>query len=59
MIRKSKKQNMKYPLFIILFVLSFTANAQFNKFFHDKTLRIDYFHSGNNESEFYTIDELI
>ena len=50
---------MKYPLFIILFVLSFTANAQFGKYFHDKTLRIDYFHSGNNESEFYTIDELI
>jgi len=39
--------------------MSFLANAQFDKYFNDKTLRIDYFHSGNNETEFYTIDELI
>ena len=40
-------------------MMSFSANAQFDKYFNDKTLRIDYFHSGNNETEFYTIDELI
>jgi len=50
---------MKYSIFIVLFVLSFTANAQFSKYFYNKTLRIDYFHSGNYETDFYTFGELI
>ncbi|MBI9038941.1 MAG: peptidase M64 [Bacteroidales bacterium] len=50
---------MKYSIFIVLFVLSFTANAQFSKYFYNKTLRVDYFHSGNYETEFYTFGELI
>lgn len=50
---------MKKLLFFILIVLSFQAQAQFSKFFSNKTLRMDYYHSGNDTSEFYTFDELI
>ncbi len=33
-------------------------DADFNKFFTDSTMRIDYFHIGNSESEEFTIDKI-
>lgn len=51
---------MKYILCTTVFVLIFQwSNAQFNKYFDDKSLRLDYFHCGNAVTEKYFFDELI
>ena len=50
---------MKYLILVVLISSTLTSYAQFDKFFHDKTLRMDYYHSGNSESEAYYFDELI
>ncbi|MBN2639598.1 MAG: peptidase M64 [Bacteroidales bacterium] len=50
---------MKKLFLFILIGLSVQVQAQFSKFFIDKTLRMDYYHSGNDTSESYTFDELI
>ena len=51
---------MKYFfLSINIFILfSFKAVAGFDDYFENKTLRIDYYHSGNDTTEYYTMDEL-
>ncbi len=36
-----------------------TATAQFSKYFEDKTLRVDYYHSGDKDHEFYSIDQCL
>jgi len=48
-------------LFALLLVLklSMSAFAGFDDFFLTKTLRIDYYHTGNDTSDSYSIDELI
>ena len=47
----------------IFIFLSVTATVfpqlNFDELFYDKTLRVDYFHTGNSESDSYSIDELI
>nr|NQU92572.1 peptidase M64 [Bacteroidota bacterium] len=48
-----------FPLLLLLTLVNLSALAQFDKYFLDKTLRIDYFHSGNATEEAYYIDELI
>jgi len=50
---------MKKIIFIILILKSLTSFSQFDKYFENKCLRIDYFHSGNYEHEYYRTDELI
>lgn len=51
---------MKYILFTSFFVLIFQwSNAQFNKYFDEKSLRLDYYHCGNAVTEKYFFDELI
>jgi IgA peptidase M64/peptidase M64-like protein len=50
---------MKHLFIIILILVGTSGIAQFDKFFHDKTLRLDYYHSGDNECEGYFFDELI
>ena len=50
---------IKRWIFAAFIFLSFQATAQFSGFFFDKTLRLDYYHSGNDTSEFYTFDELL
>ena len=50
---------MKKIILFLLALSTLSTNAQFNKFFQDKTLRIDYFHSGNDTSEFYSFDEVL
>lgn len=50
---------MRYWFLIILLFASLSNFAQFEKYFHDKTLRLDYYHTGNSEEEVYSFDELI
>jgi hypothetical protein len=51
---------MKYFFLLFLSVLLVQkSEAQFNKYFDDKTLRLDYYHCGNAETEKYFFDELI
>ena len=48
----------KLVLFFLLFT-SLISYSQFDEFFLDKTLRMDYYHSGNSDEEFFYFDELI
>ncbi|HRW97091.1 MAG TPA: M64 family metallopeptidase [Bacteroidales bacterium] len=53
---------MNFKKLLILVVFSgfcVAASAQFDHYFHDRTLRIDYYHAGNAASEFYYFDEMI
>ncbi|MCF8227338.1 MAG: IgA Peptidase M64 [Bacteroidales bacterium] len=50
---------MKKLLLILMLLASFSLQAQFEKYFHDKSLRIDYYHTGDHESEIFSIDELL
>jgi len=50
---------MKRLPFLALMLITFSASAQFDKYFYNKSLRIDYIHSGNAVSDYYAIDELI
>lgn len=47
---------MKYIFLLLL--LPQLLFAQFQQFFVDKTLRIDYFHTGNTDQEYYAIDQM-
>ncbi|MEJ2506664.1 MAG: peptidase M64 N-terminal domain-containing protein, partial [Ignavibacteriaceae bacterium] len=44
-------------LFVITSVMA-QQFATFDKYFNDKTMRIDYFHTGNAESELVTLDQI-
>lgn len=46
-------------LFLFLLPGVLAQNIQYNKFFKDKTLRIDYVHSGTDQSQSWAIDELL
>jgi len=51
---------MKYLLvFTLMFFVYIKSEAQFDKYFENKTLRLDYFHCGNADSEQFFFDELI
>ncbi len=50
---------MKSLLFLILLAISINLQAQFDSFFIDSSMRMDYYHSGNDSSETYYFDELI
>ncbi len=50
---------MKTILLFIVFCFANFSQVNFDEYFEDKTLRLDYFHSGDNESDFYSFDELI
>ena len=50
---------MKRLFLFALILLALSVQAQFNKYFYNKTLRMDYYHSGNDTSESYAFDELI
>lgn len=50
---------MKKLAFIILVFLHSFCFAAFDDYFENKTLRIDYFHTGNHNTDIYSIDELI
>jgi hypothetical protein len=48
----------KLVLPIILIALSIPAFATFDDWFMNKTLRVDYYHTGSSQREFYSIDQL-
>lgn len=50
---------MKKLLTLLLILTVISAQSQFSKYFHNRTLRIDYFHSGSEEVEYYLPDEMI
>lgn len=50
---------MKFLVCSLAFSTLLFSQIKFEDYFLDKTLRIDYFHTGNFESEYYSIDELI
>ncbi|MDD4215212.1 MAG: M64 family metallopeptidase, partial [Bacteroidales bacterium] len=50
---------MKTLFFSVLCVIGLNLQAGFDDYFENKTLRIDYYHTGNNTMEIYSIDELI
>jgi hypothetical protein len=46
-------------MLVLIVLIVQKSNAQFNKFFEEKTLRLDYYHCGNADSEQFFFDELI
>jgi len=56
-ILKTTKMKKLFLLAFLLTVLS--ANAAFDDWFYPRTLRIDYYHSGDSKSESYSIDRLL
>lgn len=49
---------MRTSIFIICLMLSLSVFADFDDTFLHKTLRIDYYHTGDHEHEFYSMDEV-
>lgn len=45
--------------YFFLFTVTSFSQINFNDYFYDKTLRLDYHHTGNHEEDFYSFDELI
>ena len=50
---------MKKIFLFSLVLVSISLQAQFDKFFENKTLRMDYYRTGNHDTEVYSFDELI
>ena len=50
---------MRLTFTLLLLALVATSNAQFGKFFKNRTLRFDYYHSGSYEVEYVMQDEMI
>ncbi len=50
---------MKKTLFALLMLVWIQSQAAFNDYFENKTLRIDYYHTGNNLTDTYSLDQLI
>jgi hypothetical protein len=50
---------MKKILILCLLIIAQRVSAAFDDYFENKTLRIDYVHTGNNLTDSYSIDELI
>jgi hypothetical protein len=47
---------VKVLLSLLLITISYGSFAQFDSFFESKTMRVDYFHSGDKTHEYYSID---
>jgi hypothetical protein len=50
---------MRFFLITILCFVNLISKAAFDDYFENKSLRIDYFHTGDYQTELYSIDELI
>ncbi len=50
---------MKKFLFFLFLLLSLRLSAAFDDYFINKTLRIDYYHTGNNLTDTYSLDQLL
>ena len=49
---------MKTGIIILLLQLSLYPQIKFDDYFFNKTLRIDYYHTGNHDSDYYSMDQL-
>ncbi len=49
----------KITILLLVVMLSLPVFAQFSRYFYNKSLRLGYYHSGNDTSEYFTFDELI
>ena len=45
--------------FIILIPLTILPQIYFDEHFENKTLRLDYYHTGDSVNDYYSFDELI
>ena len=50
---------MKYILLLILLCWNVLCHAAFDDLFLNRTLRIDYIHSGNAKEEYFSLDEIL
>lgn len=50
---------MRKLIILVFCILSTQSYAQFDQWFSDKSLRMDFYHSGDKHSDFYTFDEFI
>ena len=50
---------MKNILTILFLLVSVFAFGQFDKYFENRTMRVDYFHAGDYQTDNYYIDEVI
>ena len=50
---------MKYLFFSLLLISVSYSQINFDDYFKNKTLRLDYFHTGDSLNDFYSFDELI
>lgn len=50
---------MKLLILLLSISINLFSQIKFEDYFLDKTLRIDYYHTGSGENEYYSIDELI
>jgi hypothetical protein len=50
---------MKLIFFLLIFISITYSQVNFNDYFENKTLRLDYFHTGDKENDSYSFDELI
>ena len=49
---------MRTIFLILLFSTVIFSQINFENYFENKTLRIDYYHSGNSDHDSYSIDEM-
>lgn len=50
---------MKVYISFLLIFLSFSLSAQFDTFFKEGSLRLDYYHGGNATQEMYSLDQIL
>ena len=50
---------MKNWLSLLLIFSSISGTAQFEKYFEDKTMRLDYTHGGNSDTEMFFVEEIL
>ena len=50
---------MKIIIISLLFISALFPQNAFDEYFQNKTLRLDYYHTGDKENDYYSIDELI
>lgn len=56
---KKNKINLLVLIIVIVPIFSINGQINFDDYFLDKTLRLDYYHTGDKENESYSFDELI
>ena len=50
---------MRKILSVVLLLASMAAFGQFDKYFENRTMRVDYYHAGDSKNDYYYIDETI